>query len=164
MSARNTRFGRVKGPRAYCSNNCIGWLPPRRRGTRDLVVRPTSNYEEPGLNAERTPPITSVDDLSGQVVGVQVGNTSGVLARGLKARGAIAGIEYYPYNGIVDVLAGLSAGRIGAVMKLLPVATWAGPGSPGTVRRARDPDPRTPGHRVRPGNEPLRDAVNGWLR
>ena len=76
------------------------------------------------MNTKRTPTITSVDDLVGQVVGIQVGNTSDIVAKDLKAKGAIADIKYYPYSGILDALDDLTAGTIGAFIKLLPVTTW----------------------------------------
>jgi ABC-type amino acid transport substrate-binding protein len=76
------------------------------------------------VNAARTPQIKSTADLRGQVVGIQAGNTSDIVARKLLAEGAIRDIRYYPYDGILTALADLSAGRIGAIIKLFPVATW----------------------------------------
>lgn len=76
------------------------------------------------VNAARTPQIKSLDDLRGQVVGIQVGNTSDIVARKLLAQGAIADIKYYPYHGIAAALDDLTAGRIGALIKLFPVLTW----------------------------------------
>jgi ABC-type amino acid transport substrate-binding protein len=76
------------------------------------------------VNVERTPQIKSVADLRGQVVGIQSGNTSDAVARKLLAEGAIRDIRYYPYHGILTALDDLSAGRIGAFIKLFPVAAW----------------------------------------
>jgi ABC-type amino acid transport substrate-binding protein len=76
------------------------------------------------VNVARTPQIKSVADLRGQVVGIQAGNTSDIVARRLLAEGAIRDIRYYPYHGILTALDDLSAGRIGAFIKLFPVATW----------------------------------------
>ena len=58
------------------------------------------------------------------VVGIQVGNTSDLVARKLLARGAIGNINYYPYHGILTALDDLSTGRIGALIKLFPVVSW----------------------------------------
>jgi polar amino acid transport system substrate-binding protein len=95
---------------------------------REKVALFSDAYLESGqslvVNAERTPHVRSVDDLAGLTVGIQVGNTSDVVARDLERRGAIAGIRYYPYEGIEDALADLSSGRIGAFIKLLPVMRW----------------------------------------
>jgi polar amino acid transport system substrate-binding protein len=76
------------------------------------------------VNVARAPQIKSVADLRGQVVGIQAGNTSDIVARKLLAEGAIRDIRYYPYHGIIAALDDLSAGRIGAFIKLFPVAAW----------------------------------------
>lgn len=76
------------------------------------------------VNAARNPHVRSVDDLRGLVVGIQTGNTSDAVARRLLAEGAIEDIKYYPYHGILAALGDLSAGRIGAFIKLFPVVAW----------------------------------------
>jgi len=76
------------------------------------------------VNLGRNPRITSSRDLQGLVVGIQVGNTSDLVARKLLAGGAIGDIKYYPYHGILTALDDLSAGRIGALIKLFPVISW----------------------------------------
>jgi polar amino acid transport system substrate-binding protein len=76
------------------------------------------------VNVARTPQLRSVADLRGHVVGIQAGNTSDIVARRLLAEGAIADIRYYPYHGILTALDDLSAGHIGAFIKLDPVVTW----------------------------------------
>jgi polar amino acid transport system substrate-binding protein len=76
------------------------------------------------VNVSRNPQIRSVADLRGQVVGIQVGNTSDLVAKKLMSEGAIGDIRYYPYHGILSALDDLSAGHIGAFIKLFPVASW----------------------------------------
>jgi polar amino acid transport system substrate-binding protein len=76
------------------------------------------------VNVGRNPKIESSNGLHGLVVGIQVGNTSDLVARRLLARGAIEDIKYYPYHGILTALDDLSAGRIGALIKLFPVISW----------------------------------------
>jgi ABC-type amino acid transport substrate-binding protein len=76
------------------------------------------------VNAARTPQIKSVTDLRGQTIGIQSGNTSDLVARKLKDEGAIEAIKYYPYHGIARALDDLSAGHIGALIKLSPVISW----------------------------------------
>ena len=76
------------------------------------------------VNVRRDPQIKSLDDLRGRVVGIQVGNTSELVARKLLARGAIGDIKYYPYHGILTALDDLSAGHIEALIKLFPVVSW----------------------------------------
>jgi polar amino acid transport system substrate-binding protein len=76
------------------------------------------------VNVRHNPRIKSSRDLRGLVVGIQVGNTSDLVARKLLARGAIGDIKYYPYHEILTALDDLSAGRIGALIKLFPVVSW----------------------------------------
>jgi ABC-type amino acid transport substrate-binding protein len=76
------------------------------------------------VNVHRTPDIKSLDQLQGQIVGIQVGNTSDRVAKQLLDQGAIKGIKYYPYHGIVTALDDLSDGTIGAFIKLFPVLKW----------------------------------------
>jgi polar amino acid transport system substrate-binding protein len=76
------------------------------------------------VNVARAPHVKSVADLRGQVVGIQAGNTSDIVARRLLDEGAIADIKYYPYHGILTALDDLSSGHIGAIIKLFPVLTW----------------------------------------
>ena len=76
------------------------------------------------VNVRRNPQIKSIADLGGEVVGIQVGNTSDLVARKLVAEGAIKDIKYYPYHGILTALDDLSAGHIGAFIKLFPVVSW----------------------------------------
>jgi polar amino acid transport system substrate-binding protein len=76
------------------------------------------------VNVERDPQIKTIEDLHGRVVGIQVGNTSDLVARKLLAEGAIGNIKCYPYHGILTALDDLSAGNIGALIKLFPVVSW----------------------------------------
>jgi polar amino acid transport system substrate-binding protein len=71
-----------------------------------------------------TPKVTSVADLHGLTVGIQSGNTSEFVAQRWLTTGAVAKIEYYPYDGILSALAALEAGRIGVIIKLFPVISW----------------------------------------
>jgi polar amino acid transport system substrate-binding protein len=76
------------------------------------------------VNVARNPQIKTVADLRGQVVGIQVGNTSDFVVKKLMSEGAIQDIRYYPYHGILSALDDLSAGHIGAFIKLFPVVSW----------------------------------------
>jgi ABC-type amino acid transport substrate-binding protein len=134
---------------------------------REKVALFSEPYLESGqslvVNVERTPEVRSVEDLGGLVVGIQVGNTSDAVAQDLKRRGIVADIRYYPYGGIEGALDDLSAGRIGAFIKLLPVMRWF---TRGRAELAVVQGPLTNeslGIAVAPDNVPLRDAVNGAL-
>jgi ABC-type amino acid transport substrate-binding protein len=131
---------------------------------REKVALFSDAYLESGqsllVNIERTPHVRSVDDLAGLTVGIQVGNTSDAVARDLERRGAIAGIRYYPYGGIQDALDDLSAGRIGAFIKLLPVTRWLTRGRPELAVVQEIPTHERLGVAVAPDNHELCDAVN----
>jgi hypothetical protein len=58
------------------------------------------------------------------VAGIQSGNTSDFVALRWVAEGVMAGIRYYPYDGIQTALNDLEAGKIGLVIKLFPVIQW----------------------------------------
>ena len=135
---------------------------------RQAVARFTDHYLESGqslvVNAKRTPTITSVDDLAGQVVGIQVGNTSDAVAKALQAKGAIAAIKYYPYSGILDALDDLTAGTIGAFIKLLPVTTWLVKDRPDLAVVQEIPTHERLAIACALDNHELCDALNGALR
>jgi ABC-type amino acid transport substrate-binding protein len=76
------------------------------------------------VNAQLTPNVSSTGDLRGLSAGIQSGNTSDIVARRLRAEGAIADIRYYAYHGIASALDDLEAGRIGLIIKLFPVISW----------------------------------------
>jgi polar amino acid transport system substrate-binding protein len=76
------------------------------------------------VNRRVSPHAASTADLRGLTAGIQSGNTSDIVARRLLAQGDVAGIRYYPYDGIATALDDLEAGRIGLVIKLFPVISW----------------------------------------
>jgi len=76
------------------------------------------------INRQLTPSVSSVAGLRGLTAGIQSGNTSDAVAKRWLAENAIAGIRYYPYDGIATALNDLEAGRIGFVVKLHPVISW----------------------------------------
>lgn len=135
---------------------------------REKVALFSEPYLESGqslvVNTTLTPHIASTDDLADQVVGIQTGNTSDIVARDLKADGKLAGIRYYPYHGILGALDDLEAGRIGGVMKLLPVATWLVKDRPDLDVVQEIHTHEFLGIAFAPDNRGLRDAVNAALR
>jgi polar amino acid transport system substrate-binding protein len=76
------------------------------------------------INRLLTPSVSSVAGLHGLTAGIQSGNTSDAVAKRWLAENALAGIRYYPYDGIGAALNDLEAGRIGFVVKLFPVISW----------------------------------------
>ncbi|HYV59873.1 MAG TPA: ABC transporter substrate-binding protein, partial [Acidimicrobiia bacterium] len=134
---------------------------------REKVALFSEPYLESGqslvVNTTLTPYITSTDDLADQVVGIQTGNTSDIVARELKENAKLAGIRYYPYSGILEALDDLEAGRIGGVMKLLPVATWLVKDRPDLDVVQEIHTDEFLGIAFAPDNRGLRDAVNTAL-
>jgi polar amino acid transport system substrate-binding protein len=135
---------------------------------REKVALFSEPYLESGqslvVNTTLTPHITSTDDLIDQVVGIQTGNTSDIVAKELKADGKLAGIRYYPYHGVLDALDDLTAGRIGGFMKLLPVATWLVKDRPDLDVVQEIHTHEFLGIAFAPDNRGLRDATNTALR
>jgi polar amino acid transport system substrate-binding protein len=134
-------LGLTPRPVPYTGDDFDGIFAGLEDGSYDAVISGTTItperervalFSEPYLqfdqglavNVRRNPRIKSSRDLRGMVVGIQVGNTSDLVARKLLARGAIGNINYYPYHGILTALDDLSTGRIGALIKLFPVVSW----------------------------------------
>jgi ABC-type amino acid transport substrate-binding protein len=134
---------------------------------REKVALFSEPYLESGqslvVNTTRTPQITSTDDLSDQIVGIQTGNASDIVARELKADGKLTDIRYYPHSGVLDALDDLTAGRIGGFMKLLPVAEWLVKDRPDLAVVQEIPTHEQLGIAFAPGGVALRDAVNRAL-
>jgi ABC-type amino acid transport substrate-binding protein len=136
--------------------------PERQRVA--LFSKPYAEFNQAlVVNRARTPSISSTDDLHGQTVGIQVGNTSDMVARRLLARGAIASIKYYPYHGILDAVEDLAAGRIGALIKLFPVARMLVSGHPNLAVVQQIPTHEQLGIAVEESNAGLCDAINEAL-
>jgi polar amino acid transport system substrate-binding protein len=125
----------------YLADNFDGIFDGLARGTCDAVISGTTItpgrsqivlFSQPYLefnqgvavNRRLTPKASSVGDLYGLVAGIQTGNTSESVAQRWLAEGAIARIQYYPYDGILNALTDLEAGKIGLVIKLFPVISW----------------------------------------
>jgi polar amino acid transport system substrate-binding protein len=125
----------------YLADNFDGIFDGLKKGTCDAVISGTTitpdraaivQFSQPYLefnqgvavNHERTPRASEESDLHGLTAGIQVGNTSEFVARRWVAAGVIAGIRYYPYDGIQTALNDLEAKDIGLVIKLFPVIRW----------------------------------------
>jgi ABC-type amino acid transport substrate-binding protein len=126
---------------AYSGDDFNGIFAKLKQGRCDAVISGTTitperaanvRFSKPYLefnqgvavNRRLTPKVASIADLEGLTAGIQEGNTSDIVARRLLAEGKIAGIHYYPYDGIADALNDLDAGKVGLVIKLHPVISW----------------------------------------
>ena len=134
---------------------------------REKVALFSEPYLESGqglvVNTARTPHIASVDDLSDQVVGIQTGSSSDIVARQLEADGKVREIRYYPYGAVVEVLDDLDEGRIGGFVNLVPVATWLVKDRPDLAVVQEISTHERLGIAFAPGSVGLRDAVNQAL-
>jgi polar amino acid transport system substrate-binding protein len=115
------------------------------------------------VNRRLTPDVSSVAGLRGLTAGIQSGNTSDFVAKRLLAEGAIAGIKYYPYDGIGVALDDLEAGRIGLVIKLFPVISWLIRDRPQLTVAMQVPTHEKLGIAFAKDNGALCDAVNRAL-
>ena len=115
------------------------------------------------VNREVTPNAASAADLRGLTAGIQSGNTSDIVARRLLAEGNIAGIRYYPYDGIGAALDDLVAGLIGLIIKLFPVISWLVKDHPKLKVAFQVPTHERLGIAFAKDNEGLCTAVNGAL-
>jgi polar amino acid transport system substrate-binding protein len=115
------------------------------------------------VNRRLTPGVAAVAGLRGLTAGIQSGNTSDFVAKRLLAEGAIAGIKYYPYDGIGTALDDLEAGRIGLVIKLFPVISWLVKDRPQPAVAMQVPTHEKLGIAFARDNASLCDAVNRAL-
>lgn len=111
-------------------------------------------------NIEATPNVRSIDDLRGLTIGVQHGNTSEPVAHRLKEEGRVGAVHTYAYHDIGVMLDDLTAGKIGAVMKLAPVMRWFTRNRPALRVVQEQITDETLGVSVRLGNDDLRQAID----
>lgn len=138
MRAVARKLGREYEPHRYAGGDFEGIYDALAAGHYDVVTsgatitdaraakaRFCAPYLHSGqslvVNAERTPRITSTDDLRDAVLGVQRGNTSEPVAEALLTAGRVNDVRHYDYDAILTALDDVEAGRIQAFMKLEPV-------------------------------------------
>ena len=131
----------------------LAWSTPYMTTTLSLVV-----------DARRTPQVTSLADLKTATVGVQAATTDYDIAIVMQREGQIGKVRVYPFARIASAMTDLAAGRIGAVMKVHPVAAWVAREQPGLRIIAEVPnDPQPLGVGFNRNNPALLAAVNDAL-
>jgi ABC-type amino acid transport substrate-binding protein len=131
----------------------LAWSTPYMTTTLSLVVDST-----------RMPNATGLADLKDATVGVQAATTDYDIAIVMQRAGQIGRVRVYPFAKIADAMVDLAAGRIGAVMKVHPVAAWLARQTPGLRIIAQVPDdPQPLGIGFGRNNTALLGAVNGAL-
>ena len=131
----------------------LAWSNPYMTTTLSLIV-----------DTRRTPQIRDLAALHDATVGVQAATTDYDIAVVMKQRSQIKDIKVYPFAQIADAITDLAAGRITAVMKVNPVATWLARHTPGLQIVAQVPnDPQPLGIGFAKSNAALLAAVNQAL-
>jgi hypothetical protein len=92
----------------------LAWSVPYMTTTLSLVV----------VDAARSPAAMTLAGLKDATVGVQAATTEYDAAVAMQRAGQIGEVKVYPFAQIADAMKDLAAGRIGAVMKVYPVAAW----------------------------------------
>jgi len=98
----------------------LAWSVPYVTTTLSLVI-----------DAARYPAAMSLADLKDATVGVQAATTDYDAAVAMERSGQIGGVKVYPFAQITNAMQDLTAGRVGAVMKVYPVAAWLARRTPG---------------------------------
>ena len=111
----------------------LAWSVPYMTTTLSLMV-----------DSRRSPVITTFAELKDVTVGVQAATTDYDVAVALRRAGRIGRIKVYPFARIAEAAADLVAGRIGAVMKVYPVAAWLVRQDPGLRILMQVPDAPQP--------------------
>ena len=111
----------------------LAWSVPYMTTTLSLVV-----------DGRRSQAMMTLADLKRATVGVQAATTDYDVAIAMQRAGQIGGVRVYPFSRIADAITDLIAGRIGAVMKVYPVAVWFVRQTPGLRILAQVPDAPQP--------------------
>jgi ABC-type amino acid transport substrate-binding protein len=135
-------------------------ITPSRQTRADFCQPYLVSGQSLVCNIVRTPGIRSINDLKGQIIAVQHGNTSQPVAERLKVQGEVADVRVYAYDGIGTMLDDLEAGKIAAVMKLAPVMRWLTRDRPNLKVVQEGITVEKLAISVRPGNTPLREALD----
>ena len=116
------------------------------------------------VNRRVMPKASSPTDLHGLTAGIQSGNTSDIVARHWVSQGWIAGIRYYPYDGIMAALDDLETEKTGLVFKLFPVISWLVKDRPQLAVAMQASTHEKLGIAFAKDNSDLCGAVNGALQ
>lgn len=111
----------------------LAWSAPYMTTTLSLLV-----------DTARSPENMTLADLKGGTVGVQAATTDYDAAIAMQRAGKIGSVKVYPFAQIADAVTDLAAGRVNAVMKVYPVASWFARETPGIRILAQVPDDPQP--------------------
>jgi ABC-type amino acid transport substrate-binding protein len=116
------------------------------------------------VNAARSPALRGLADLEGRTIGVQAATTDDNAAVAMRRAGKIGNVRVYQFSQLTEAIMDLRAGRIAAVMKVSPAATWLVRKTPGLrILGQISDDPQPLGIGFNHANSPLVTAVDGVL-
>jgi ABC-type amino acid transport substrate-binding protein len=131
----------------------LAWSVPYMTTTLSLIV-----------NSVKTPDITGLAQMKTATVGVQAATTDQDVAIVMQKKGEIGSVKIYRFDRIADAMTDLEAGRITAVMKVAPVASYLARRMPGLRVVAQVPDdPQPLGIGFTKNAQALEAAVNAAL-
>ena len=131
----------------------LAWSAPFMTTTLSLIV-----------DAARSPGMTGFADLKGRTIGVQAATTDDTTAVAMRRAGKIGNVRVYQFSQLTEAIADLRSGRIAAVMKVSPAASWFVRKTPGLRILGQIPDdPQPLGIGFNRANSPLVNAVDGVL-
>lgn len=133
--------------------------------TRERIITFTKPYMTTTLNilinTEEASKLHSVTDLHSLTMGIQAATTDLDIAHEMKNKGQLRGIKIYPFAAFNDAINDLLAGKIGAVMKIFPVAYYYAQRHPQLKILAAVPnEPQPLGFAVNKHNRALVNAIN----
>ena len=113
------------------------------------------------INTKKTPQAKTIADLDNLTIGVQAKTTDFDIAKQMQKEGQIRGVKIYPFKNFNLAIDDLIAGRVGAVMKVFPVAYYYVEHHPELKILAVVPKaPQPLGFGMNPANQELVQAVN----
>lgn len=132
---------------------------------REKIIAFTKPYMTTSLsliiNPDKTPYLLKINDLHDSIVGVQATTTDYDIAVTMKKRKQIKEIKIYPFHDFVKAINELCDGRIGAVMKIFPVAFYYVQHNPDLkILSAVPDDPQPLGFGINQNNKELLNAIN----
>lgn len=113
------------------------------------------------INTNKTPEVKTLADLSSLSMGVQAATTDLDIALQMKKQGSLREIKIYPFKGFNLAINDLVKGKIGAVMKVFPVAYYYVQQHPELkILSAVPNDPQPLGFGINKNNPSLVNAIN----
>ncbi|KTD22099.1 cystine/glutamine-binding periplasmic protein [Legionella lansingensis] len=116
------------------------------------------------INIKKTPNIKFMNDLQNQTIGVQSKTTDYDIALQMQKSGKIKEIKIYPFADFNEAIQDLITGKVGAVMKVFPVANYYTQLHPEIrILTAVPNHPQPLGFGVNPRNKLLLQVLNKTL-